>query len=183
MVRKILVVTALLLLVGCASREDVQIYQAHYDSRTNFDKQQTLDVDNKADGIRSTMNFDCGDATGTEACGALKAVGKMWAAEKIASIERQEYGERKPKTSLDVQESIGIKALNGIPVITMGVVAYKNAAEQKGTTTITADNQSSVTTNYEEQHATALAEGATANNQPNQDNSTTVHEVAESEEE
>lgn len=182
MVRKILVVTALLTLVGCATREDVQMIQAHYDTRSNFDTQQTLDVNNKADGIRSTMNFDCGDATGTEACGALKAVGKMWAAEKIASIERQEYGERKPKTSLDVQEAVGIKALSGIPVITMGVVAYKNAAEQKGNTTISSDNASTVNTTYEEQHATALADGSSANNQPDQDNSTTIHEVAGEEE-
>lgn len=165
---------------GCASSEDVAMIEAHYAARTNFDTQQTAEISDKSNDIRAMMNFDCTDAAGTEACGALKAMGKMWASEKIAGIQRADFDEKKPRTSIQAQEAVGVKLLNGIPVITMGVVSYKNASEQTGTTSINADNGSTVSTAYEEQHATALAEGAVATNQPNQDNSS-VTEVIESE--
>lgn len=165
---------------GCASSEDVAMIEAHYAARTNFDTQQTAEISDKSNDIRAMMNFDCTDAAGTEACGALKAMGKMWASEKIANIQRAEFGEKKPRTSIQAQEAVGVKLLNGIPVITMGVVSYKAVAESEGQTNINADNGSTVSTTYEEQHATSLAEGASAVNQPNQDNSS-VTEVIESE--
>lgn len=94
------------------------------------------------------------------------------------AIEKLHYG----KDRYDNADT-GIKTAGGSVIpITFGVTQYKAMSEAGGETTNTADNGSTVSTAYEEHHATAMSENAVATNQPNQDNSSVTEIAAEEEE-
>lgn len=152
---KFIVFAALaLLLGGCASNNDVLINGAHYQSLDIHNQEQTKQVNGKAEAISRLVNFECSEADkGSEACGALKFAGVVIAADRIADIEAQEFKESKPVTGLNVQTQ-GLKTVaGGIPFASMGVVSYKAIDSDKGTTSISADNGSTVSTSHKEYHS------------------------------
>ncbi len=171
------------LLGGCASSNDVAMIQAHYDARRNHDTQQTKQVRHKARYIKDMFDYQCPEnAQGSELCGYAKAMSNMMGADKIAGIRQESFGEEKPITSLDVQET-GIKKLAaGIPMIPLTVGVYKQAGNDQASAEIHADNGSTVSYTLDEDHATALGENSTATNTPSGDSTEIEAEESESKE-
>lgn len=136
---------------GCSQKTDVDMLNAHYGAMKNHDNKQVEEVRTKSMSVEKIMTFDCADDSA--ACGMVKAMAKMIASRTIAEIKHVPFNQPAPKTSVDAQINATDKAAGGIPVLTMGVVAYKNADKDDGDTTITADNGSTVSTNKEEIHS------------------------------
>ena len=182
MARLLAVAAVLLMMGGCASDNDALINGAHYQSLDIHNQEQSKQVGLKVAAIGKLFDYTCPEGQeNTALCGAAKAFSTMIGAERIAEVAPQKFTEAKPKTSLDVQLKAAEVVGNGIPIFGMTAVAYKAVSEKTGTTNISADNSSTVSTAYEEQHATALGDTSSANNQPDQDNSS-VTEIAEEEE-
>jgi nitrogen fixation protein FixH len=169
--KNILILTAFAIfaLSGCATQKTVDMaasYNAAYE--THADK-EAAKVASKATAIKEVLTYDCTD--NTEACGVAKALSGVVASIQISGIKSEPFVLEKHATDIDAQIATVKVIGNGIPILTMGAVAVKAIDSDNGTVTNNSDNGSTVTNSYEENHSTALGEGASSNNTPDQDNS------------
>lgn len=149
-------------LAGCATQSTVDMADSYNTAYRTHQIQEANKVLNKAQMIAEVMKFDCED--GTEACGVAKAMSSVIAADRIASIESAPFELEKHKTDMDVQSQVLTTIGKGIPFVTMGVVSYKSIAEDRGTTTNVAGGD--ISTNYDEDHATAIGDKSNSSNAP-----------------
>jgi len=167
-----------LLSVGCATKNDVKMVDAHYEAKWNHDVEQTEQVTVKAVEIGKIMVIECeGEAGDNPYCIALSAIMKKDAAEAIASIDTVEFKEKMPTLSLDVQQSLidkGAKVMGGYLIVDgikyalrqsgdtvgEGATVFKN----KGDAVVGDGNTLSRTTTVDEQHATQTQVSKEGNN-------------------
>jgi len=173
----ILFAIASLFLGGCATEETVNMADSYNDAYISYIDAESRNVGTKSNAIKEMLTFDCED--NTQACGQVKAMAGMIAAERIAGIKSNPFTLEKHATDVDAQISTVKMIGSGIPFITMGIVATKAIEDDKGTVNNTSDNGSTVNNSYDEDHATNLGDDSTAGNYPDQDNETESVEVAE----
>jgi hypothetical protein len=161
-----LLLLPLVLLGGCAGKEDVQMVQAHYDAMAVHEGQQTLQVSQKANAISSMVAVPCND--NSAACGMAKAMSAVVGAMMIKDIEARDFDQPMPRTGIDSQVAFMEMVSRGIPMATIGIVSYKAIAEDRGTVNVSGDNGAVVSNSYEEHHATNFGDKAQTTNQPGQ---------------
>jgi len=162
---KVLVVILLavsMALMGCATQNTVDMVGDYTEAYSKHRVESTKAVTSKAKAISEMMKFECEEDT--EACGVAKALSNVIASQEIARIQPDPFEMKMPKTELDVQSQVLTTIGNGIPFITMGVVSYKSIAEDRGETTNTAGGD--ISTNYDEDHATAIGDKSSSSNSP-----------------
>ncbi len=168
---------AVILLSGCATQKTVDMADSYNAAYEAYAESEADKVDQKATAIKEVMDIDCED--NSQACGAVKAMSGMIAAERIAGIKADPFTLDRHATDIDAQIA-GIKAIGkGLPVLTMGVVATKAIEDDKGTVNNNATEGSTVNNSYDEDHATNLGDDASSNNYPDHDNSSESIEVTE----
>ena len=167
--QKIIIAIFALSLTGCATQHTVDMAQSYNDAYVTHTANQQMTVDSKAKAIKDMMTFECDEDS--QACGAVKAMAGMIAAEKIAGIKGDAFTLEKHATDVDAQIKLIDGVSNGIPFLTIGVVAVKAINDDNGTVNNNADDGSSVTNSYEEDHTTNFGDESTVSSQPDQDNS------------
>jgi hypothetical protein len=159
------------LFTGCATPYDVKITQENTKRVVSNDGANKSIVKSKTDAIaKLASSYECSDPDSKD-CGTAMAFSNVIGMQSIAGIQTEQYKGPIDKTGVDVQYKV---AENGIPLAAVigGTVTSTAAVKSdKGTTTVNADNGATVTNTSEENHSTALGEGASSNNTPNQDNS------------
>lgn len=168
----LIVLLTAFMVVGCASMNDVKINSSFDKAIETHDKEQTKVAVGKARSIKDMFNeLKCDD--GTAACGTANALIVVVASERIAEIETKPFEQKRPTTSLDVQEK-GLETLSDIALPTVtGVVAVKAIDRDKGSVKNVSNGSGNASSNYDEDHATALGDGTNSTNNGNSPSSTT----------
>jgi hypothetical protein len=165
------------LLTGCATQKTVDMASSYNAAHNSHVTAEAKKVATKSKAIQEMLTFDCKE--NTEACGAVKAMAAMVAAERIAGIEAAPFTLERHATDIDAQQD-AIKAVSkGIPLLTMGVVAVKAIDDDKGVVNNNASEGSTVNNTYDEDHTTNFGDESSVSSQPNQDNSSEVIEAVE----
>ena len=129
----ILSLTVMLILTGCASKNDVSLMDGYYKANTAHNVQQTAQVTAKSDAIKNSVVINC-DTTDPN-CAVAKAMAGVVSAMFISNISPQEFKTKAPTTGANVQEKALSVIGGGIPWLTIGVVATKGINSAGDTTT------------------------------------------------
>ncbi len=139
----ILSFTVMLILTGCASKNDVSLMDGYYKANTEHNVQQTEQVTAKSNAIKNSVTINCNEADPN--CAVAKAMAGVVSAMFISNITPQEFTPKAPTTGVNVQEKALSVIGGGIPWLTIGVVATKGIDSAGDTTT--ASDGSTVTQN------------------------------------
>ncbi len=129
----IMILPVMLMLTGCASKNDVAMMGGYYGANAVHNQEQTKQVASKADAIKSAVVINCNDADPN--CAVAKAMAGVVSAMFISGITPQEFTTKAPVTGVSVQEKVAGVVGGGIPWITIGVVANKGISSAGDTTT------------------------------------------------
>ena len=129
----IMILPVMLMLGGCASKNDVAIMDSYYGANAVHNQEQTKQVASKADAIKNAVVINCDTADPN--CAVAKAMAGVVSAMFISNISPQEFTTKAPTTGANVQEKALSVIGGGIPWITVGVVATKGIDSAGDTTT------------------------------------------------
>ena len=119
----VLILPVALMLIGCASKNDVAMMRGYYGANTAHNQEQTKQVASKATAIQRMLVFDCDDSDPN--CAVARAMGGVVASMLVSNISPQEFTTKAPTTGVSVQEKAMGVVGSGIPWLTIGVVATK----------------------------------------------------------
>ena len=170
---KYLIWLPIVLLMGCASKEDVQMTQAYFNASNRFEQEQTEQVEVKSTKIAEVMSFECPEGTqGTELCGMAKAYAGALASTTIAGIQTKEFKLKPMKTAIDAQIKVAEVVGGGIPFFTVGAVSVKAIDKDKGSVKNEVHDGGTIDNKYEESHATSFGDESPTTNSPTKGDST-----------
>lgn len=121
--KKIAIFILLLGLTGCASMNDVNLMKAYYTANNSHNEEQTAQVSAKAKAIKDAVVINCDSSDPN--CAVAKAMAGVVSSMFISGIEAQEFTTDAPTTGVSVQKKALTTIGNGIPWLTIGVVANK----------------------------------------------------------
>jgi hypothetical protein len=143
-----------LLMVGCASQNDVTLNNNHMLAEIEIAQWKSKAISDKAAAIQATIGPDASELE------------RYLAREQISRMEVTVSGIKSPTLGTDVQVRGLETAEKGIVPIAFAIPMYKSIKEQKGDITATVGRDGSINVIDDDKRATTFGQGSPATNQP-----------------
>jgi hypothetical protein len=152
---------SLVLMVGCASQNDVDIARSDSAAVISLSKTEEGRTGDVAKGYKATVKaiVEAPNASGAERILGLALVSNHFTEAMESSLTEILASYKRATLGTDAQVTAIKEVGKGIPIMTLGAVAINSDRQDRGDN-VTADNGSSINYNKEQNHATSTGENS-----------------------